>query len=956
MSIQLINPQGWILANAQAQFRKDKIDDLREGDGIWRPRTILKKEFGKLWPVNAQQVFDWRDSQRMLIDQGGEHAKLVVQEYYRTHCVDFINHWCDTYDPRLAGKEGRTARLPFVMFERQEQFVEFILACLAADANGLCEKSRDMGATWVAVAVTVWLWLFWPGVALGWGSNKQEQVERLGDPRSIFEKIRMMIRWLPRGLFVPEIVLQNENLKQYTCINPIKGSIISGEIGENIGRGGRTRAYMVDEAQPLSAKIMTPKGPALMVDMRPGCVILGADGGQQRVLHVNDCGVHDVFRVTFSDGSSAECSPNHLWTVQKKLSRSRESVTLRTYELMEDYVYTSPGGQIQYRYSVPLCLPIDFGLCDKSLPLDPYLLGLLIGDGSTNSRYLKITTADEEVVDAFRRLLPDGVVLGAYDGRYSHNIIDAVGRRGPGVRSRAWLLMCAAGIAGRKAPEKLVPDAYKFASPVARLSVLQGLMDSDGYAARNGASFHTSSNRLADDVAFLVHSLGGMATRRVAKDKRGYLDRYALQIILPGQRLFRLNRKLERHVRKYSAARTIVSIAYINRAPVRCITVERADGLYLTDNFIVTHNSAHLEHPEAVEASLSDTTRVRIDISSVSGLGTVFHRTREAGVEWEPGKQAVKNAHNIFILDWSDHPEKDRQWHDERKQSFTKRGLRHVFAREIERDYSAAREGMLIQPEWAHAATDSHLRLAKATDNEYTVEDFDSGKWIAGLDVADEGVDTNALLLRRGSVAKFVDEWDERDVGVTTRRAISACKPYIPMELQYDSIGLGAAVKAETNRLKDESLLPRELRVLPWSASAKVADPIGRIIKGDKFSQLNRDFFGNFKAQAWWNVARLFQNTYRAIRQLEGDPDEKDYTWEPADIISLSSELGPLLAKLRRELSQATGSRDTRGKLIVDKQPEGAKSPNLADALIMAFWPARSLTGIGMFTGSKMLT
>src|ERR1700757_4319792 len=127
----------------------------------------------------ARRINEFRRDPRIFIG---------IQKVYKNHPVEFIEDWCTTYDPRNAGTD-RPVIMPFALFPRQRELIDFFYACLKAPANGLVEKSRDMGATWLACAFSVWLWLYWPGAAIGWGSRKQPLVDHLGDSDSIFEKM-----------------------------------------------------------------------------------------------------------------------------------------------------------------------------------------------------------------------------------------------------------------------------------------------------------------------------------------------------------------------------------------------------------------------------------------------------------------------------------------------------------------------------------------------------------------------------------------------------------------------------------------------------------------------------------------------------------------------------------------------------------------------------------------------
>lgn len=845
--------------------------------------------------------------------------------YYAQRPADFINHWVDTFDPRNAMAKLPT-RLPLVMFERQGQLVEFLLACLREESNGLVDKSRDMGATWVAGGFSVWLWRFWPGASIGWGSRKEQLVDKLGDPDSIFEKMRMVIKGLPRA-FWPRGFDPSSHMTYMRIINPENEATITGEAGDNIGRGGRKSIYFKDEAQPLDAKILTPSGWKTMADMAVGERVIGRDGKPTSVIGINDCGAHDVYRVVFSDGTSARCSESHLWAVNKVWGR-KEALTLRTAEIAERVSYKSPRGVIQYLYRVPLCEPVEFDQ-DSPHPLHPYLVGALLGDGSVGSvphHSPNITTIDAEIVEQFRALLPNGCTITQDGERISWRLGDAAGRRGKKHKSRARQAILAAGIAGMRSGDKRVPTQYLLASTSDRLALLQGLMDTDGSAANGGAaSFHTSSAGLAEDVRFLTESLGGTATLNVKKDKRGYKDQHVLHLALPpSTKPFRLTRKLAAYtVRRHPMGRTIVSVEKCARESVRCISVEAPDGLYLTDDLIVTHNSAHYERPESIEAALMENTRVQIDISTVNGVGNVFDRKRQAGIEWVPGRTDYPQGQTrVFVLDWRDHPLKTEEWHRNRERDARANGLLHLFRQEVDRDAAASLSGIIIKPEWINAAVDAHIELGFG----------DIGGWSGGFDPYDEGGDLHALSFRKGVVLEYAEDWGDGDTGDATRQVIKQTLGRAPVAIQYDCIGIGAGVKAEANRLKADKKLPQGVDFLPWDAGSAVVRPKERVVPGDQNSPTNEDFYYNLKAQGWWSLARRFEKVYRM--KVEG------IKYPSAELISLSSKL-PKLHQIKRELSQPVMKKSGDLRLVVDKAPAGTRSPNIADSIMMNYFPVK---------------
>lgn len=528
-----------------------------------------------MWQPNYNQEI-YKKFERSLWLTNNPSALEGVKLYYKNNPIDFINHWCVTYNPR---NEDDDKIIPFIMFPKQEQYIKFLQSCLKDKQGGLVEKCRDIGASYLSCAFTVWLWLFHPASAIGWGSRKEDLVDKQGDMSAIFPKIRQIIEFLP-PFFKPANYDPRYHASYMKIINPENGSTIIGEAGDSIGRGGRTTMFFKDE-------------------------------------------------------------------------------------------------------------------------------------------------------------------------------------------------------------------------------------------------------------------------------------------------------------------------------------------------------SAWYEHPESIEAALGDNTDVQIDISSVHGTGNVFHRRRMAGEVWEEGKFIPKDKTKIFIFDWRDHPLKTQEWYDTRRKNAENNGLLHIFAQEVDRDYSASVEGIIIPDKWVKAAIDAHLKLKFKAE----------GERCAGLDVADEGGDKNALVTRHGVVMHFAEAWGEGDTGQTARKAVSICNSNNIDTLYYDAIGVGAGIKAETNRLSDAQSLGR-LKVYPWVASAEVLEPDGFIIPYDDKSPTNKDFFKNLRSQSWWRLRIRFEKTYRAITQ--GDK------YEPEELISLPSTLTNL-HQLTQELSQVVYKHDMAGKVMIDKKPPGTKSPNLADACVQCYNPCVAL-------------
>jgi hypothetical protein len=506
-------------------------------------------------------------------------ALANAKVYYRKNPAEFIQHWMDTYNPRLK----RNKWVPFVFFKRQDEFIQFIEGLIEDEENGLVEKARDMGLTWLGCAWSVHGWLFRKDNAIGWGSRKEILVDKIGDPDSIFEKMRLIIKRLPE-VWLPQGFEPRKHATHMKLINPENGSIIAGEAGDNIGRGGRKTIFLKDEA-------------------------------------------------------------------------------------------------------------------------------------------------------------------------------------------------------------------------------------------------------------------------------------------------------------------------------------------------------AHYERPEKIEAALGDNTNTQLDISSVNGLGNVFHRRREAGLDWAPGLELEPGYTRIFVMDWRDHPEKTQEWYDERKARYTREGMEHVFAQEVDRNYSAAIQNTIIPYEWLENCVDAHLKIPYLRCRPDEIPNV----WKAGFDVADEGIDRNAVTTRQWIIWRTAIEWGDKDPGTAARNAIDALRNHKGIDCQYDCIGVGASVKSEFNRLIEENVISHsDIDFTAWNAGAAVIDPFNHIIPDDDDSPLNKDFFGNLKAQAWWSFRSRCFKTFMAVTT--------GAVYDPDELCSIDSEM-PLLHQVLKELAQPTRAVSSGLRQIVDKKPNNTKSPNLADAGIMMYFP-----------------
>lgn len=359
------------------------------------------------------------------------------------------------------------------------------------------------------------------------------------------------------------------------------------------------------------------------------------------------------------------------------------------------------------------------------------------------------------------------------------------------------------------------------------------------------------------------------------------------------------------------------------------ITGEAGDNIGRGDRASIyfVDEAAFIERPMLVEASLSQTTNCRIDVSTPKGMANPFAQKRHS---WP--------ADRIFVFDWRDDPRKDEEWYQKQKRDLDPVTL----AQEVDRSYSASVVGVVIPQEWVQACVDLHVKLG------FEVR----GERRAALDVADEGIDLNALCDASGVLVNSVATWSGggSDIFATTSQAFAICDVLGITELDYDADGLGAGVRGDARVLNEKRA--HKIEVQPFRGSGAVADPDKPIetaaprnepkVRGEVV-RLNADYYANAKAQAWFSVRARFQRGFRAL-QMQAEGENWREAYDPDDLISLSSSM-PDLGHLTQELSQATFKQSATGKMLVDKAPEGMRSPNRADGVVIRFAPRKPKRG-----------
>lgn len=393
-------------------------------------------------------------------------------------------------------------------------------------------------------------------------------------------------------------------------------------------------------ASHLRSLIATPKGWQTMGETKVGDVILTPFGDRTEVTGVFPKGTRPVYRVTLRDGSSSEVCEQHLWPVERWKSAIRY-LGGKGPDGKRLYEGTGPGGATSVRVSevidtlelkrrvdarkqvdLPRIEPLDYD--ERDLPVDPYVLGVVLGDGHIrkDNGFVQMTKQDRFIIDELGRR---GQAVSNYG--LDANGLQRYGLLGLGERMRSL------GLAGKRSWEKSIPTEYLYGSVEQRLDLLRGLMDTDGTISTTGEmEFISTSRALAEGVQALVRSLGGRVsvnvktgvryTSSTQSEPKEARDAYRVQNIrLPKINPFLLPRKAERWVeRDDNSGNRVVSVEYVRDEPVQCISVADERHLYVMDDYMPTHNTSNIVFLKSTDDSMIET------LEKMSGKRHVVYR------------------------------------------------------------------------------------------------------------------------------------------------------------------------------------------------------------------------------------------------------------------------------------------------------------------------------------------
>ena len=358
------------------------------------------------------------------------------------------------------------------------------------------------------------------------------------------------------------------------------------------------------KAQPLDARVRTRTGWTFMGDLAVGDAIASIDGQPSIVTAVFAQGEKEVFRISFSDGRSTECCAEHLWQVH-----------YREWDIPKVVNTAKLAGMLQRkRYVNRLWIEPasgDFGHTEL-LPIEPWVLGSLLANMTeegclTGAGTVRFSTAAPQMLELMAEGIGQGMTMN-HAGRYDWRIVREQGAHAKGVAgvqaNPLRLGLLALGLSGLPSDRKFIPRIYLEAHKAARLAILRGLLDTDGWAEKWGTvRFSTASQQLAKDVQELARSLGGCCSinpkqphfTNVAGMRVAGLTGYVCNISHPEPKsLFSLAEKVARAPTQWKRTKrlTISSITPTRKAPCQCISISHPSKLYITDQDVVTHNTA----------------------------------------------------------------------------------------------------------------------------------------------------------------------------------------------------------------------------------------------------------------------------------------------------------------------------------------------------------------------------
>ena len=501
-----------------------------------------------------------------------------AMEYFSTHgsmqqapSIDVIRTEFPEYDQAISETKGTSpsylvTRLRNEYIRRQsEDMLQLILPMMGEDPMGCITALRDSASGIVENCKS-------EQYSLEYGKDMEAYRRRLAEQRAI------------EGVPYPF-----QEMTNWT------GGIRPGELSILVAPPS------TGKAQPLSSKILTDSGWVEMGKLSVGDSVKTRSGKSARVSGIFPQGKLDVYEVEFSDGRKMRCSDEHIFTVkykgkQKGKSKYKErDITVR--EMLDAGIIDERNGHKSAKWYVPLSEPMDFP--EREHVIDPYLLGVLIGDGCLTCDGVVFSQNEDDVVKKVSKLIDANYIVKKINSdNYNYSISKVCGGRGTN-KIRAELKRLGLLV---RSTQRFIPDEYMFDSASNRMKLMMGLFDTDGSISKDGSfSYSTKSKRLSDDICSLARGMGYKSrVKTFDRTSKGKGVEYEIAIITDDV-IFSSNKHLERYESHYSkvghrntslnriAIRSIRNLGY--KEEMQCIMIDDADHLYITDEYCMTHNT-----------------------------------------------------------------------------------------------------------------------------------------------------------------------------------------------------------------------------------------------------------------------------------------------------------------------------------------------------------------------------
>lgn len=413
------------------------------------------------------------------------------------------------------------------------------------------------------------------------------------------------------------------------------------------------------KAQPNSTLLPTPDGVKSMGELRPGDRVFNRKGQPTKVLNVYPQGKKSVYELTFADGRSTLSCEEHLWTYVTSRGNLK---TVPLKRMIKEGLVKTDGKH--YRYHIPIPEALEYK--EKILPVDPYVVGALLGDGSTTLSYLMLSSADEFIPNKIAEILKCQTEK---TSKHNYNWVFFNGHHSNGTRKliNTFEALCEVPEVIGNSFEKTIPPLYFEGSVNQRASLLRGLLDTDGSISAKGGrvSYYSVNYELAQGVVDLARSLGFIASINAydRTDKASVEFLVSIQGLEHKDQLFSLPRKVDimaaylGNGMKKNSRKTISlrKIEYSHDEESTCISVAGEEALYVTENYIVTHNtsvSLQAEKPLLIAAEKGYKTipnTMAVDVNSWTDLLTVASQLKKPEAQ-EKYKTIVLDTLDDFVF------------------------------------------------------------------------------------------------------------------------------------------------------------------------------------------------------------------------------------------------------------------------------------------------------------------